>query len=298
MKKTTFTALLLLIFANIFAQNNIEKSALLNANQMISFYNSKDFINYVNYLLPKDYGNDPANKGKLADLYKKITNNETGKINIIKVLKTSTINGQNQALLSMRHNNLDLFLFGISNDKAKNWFFSSYTAAVQFDQIIEKIPTIDKAFSKFVDPKFGKRISYEIGNSIAPFSYTDINGNLLSSDSLRGKVIVLNLWGIACPPCVAEMPELNKLVEKMKGKEVVFIAPAIQGTKEYIKNNFLPKHPFNYQIVCVNGDDYSITSFPTNLVIDQNLKIVEKLVGASPENLKKLEQKINELIKE
>lgn len=298
MGRTKLTAIVLFLFMNVWAQNNIEKNALLNANQMSVFYNNKDFLNYVNYVLPKDYGNDPSKKAELARLYKKYKNDETDRITIIKILKTSTVNGQYQALFLERNNNQDRYIFGISNDKGKNWFFTSpYTNQVQFDQIIKEIPSIDTAFSKFVDPKFGKRITYEIGKSIAPFSFTDINGNLLSSDSLKGKIIVLNFWGTTCAPCIAEMPELNNLVKKMEGKEIVFIAPVIDATKEILTNNFLPKHPFDYQIVLVDKDDYSVTAFPTNLIIDQNLKVVEKLVGAASENIKKLEQKINEIIK-
>lgn len=298
MKKTTFTIIILLTVVNLWAQNNIEKSTLLNANKMISFYNSKDFIRYVDYLLPQTYGNDPVNKTKFADIWTKITQNDPDKIQLIKVLKTSTINNQYQVLLLNKFRNQDGYIFGISDDKGKNWHFTtSYTNQIQFDQIIKEIPTIDTAFAIFVDQKFGKRISYEIGKTIIPFNYTDIYGNLLSSDSLKGKVIVLNFWATWCAPCIDEMPILNNLVEKMKGKEIVFIAPIINGTKEFLINNFLPKHPFNYQIVSVSQDDYGITAFPTNIVIDQNLKVVEKLSGTSPENLKKLEQKINEIIK-
>lgn len=301
MGKNRLTALFLLFFLNFWAQNNIEKSSLLNANQMSVFYNNKDFLNYVNYVFPKDYGNDPANKVKLASLYKKNKTDVTDKIEIIKVLKTSIVNGQYQALFLERSNNQDGYIFGISDDKGENWFFTTpYSDQLQFDDVIKKIPTIDTGFSKFVDPRFGKRITYEIGKSIAPFSFTDINGNLLSSDLLKGKIIVLNFWGTTCAPCIAEMPELNSLVEKMKGKEVVFIAPVIDvkdTDKDKLINIFLQKHPFNYQIVLINLDDYSVTAFPTNLVIDQNLKVVEKLTGAYPENLKKLEQKINEIIK-
>jgi thiol-disulfide isomerase/thioredoxin len=298
MNKTTLTALFIFIFVNIWAQNNIEKSALLNAKQMSFYYNNKDFINYVNYVFPQDYRNDPSKKGELATLYKKYKNNPTDKIEIIKVLKNSIVKGQYQALFLEKSNNREGYIFGISDDKGKNWFFTdTYSDQMQFDDVIKKIPTIDTEFSKLVDPKFGKRTTYEIGKSISPFSFTDINGNLLSSDLLKGKVIVINFWGTTCTPCIAEIPELNNLVEKMKGKEVVFIAPVIDTSKERLTNNFLPKHPFNYQIVIVDKDDYSITSFPTNLVIDQNLKVVEKLTGVSPENIKKLEQKINELIR-
>ena len=58
-----------------------------------------------------------------------------------------------------------------------------------------------------------------ITKSVTPFNFTDINGNLLSSDSLKGKTIVLNFWHPQCSPCIAELPELNNLVERMKDKE-------------------------------------------------------------------------------
>jgi len=293
--KNIITTLLLLFFLNLWSQN-IDRIAFLNAEKMTSFYNNKDFLNYVNYVFPEDYNNDVTKKGELAEGYKKMSSILPDKIEIIKVLKTSNYNNQYQALFLERDNNNEQYILGISNDVGKNWFFTfTYSKQVHFDQIIKKIPTIDPAFSKIIDPKFGKRVSFEIGKSVTPFNFTDINGNLLSSDSLKGKTIVLNFWHPQCSPCIAELPELNNLVERMKDKEIVFIAPAINTTKEKITEYFLPKHPFKYQIVLINQDDYSITSFPTNIIIDKNLKVIEKLEGFSPENIRKIEQKINEI---
>lgn len=294
MRKIFLVTAMLLFFGNLWAQNSTGESAFSKANQLITFYNNKDFLNYVNCLLPQTYGNDPANKQTFADLLSNMTKKDTNKIRITKVLKTSSINGQYQALILNQFHNQDSYIFGISDDKGKNWFFTNtYSNQVQFDQIIEAIPTIDTAFSKFLDPRFGKRITYNKGQSIASFSYIDINGNSLSSDLLKGKVIVLNFWSITCGPCIMEIPELNKLVERMKDKEVVFIAPAIYTSIEFLKNSFLLKHPFNYQIVLVDNTDYSVTSFPTHIIIDKDLKVVDQLKGYSPENIKNLEQLIN-----
>ena len=148
-----------------------------------------------------------------------------------------------------------------------------------------------------VDPKYGKRIDYKIGENITPFDYTDIFGNKISSELLKGKVIVLNFWSPSCGPCIKEIPDLNKLVDKLKNKEVVFIGPAIYTTKENVIKNFLPQHPFKYKIVLINQDDYAITSFPTNIIIDQNHKVIEKISGYLPENIELLEKKINEILK-
>jgi thiol-disulfide isomerase/thioredoxin len=87
-----------------------------------------------------------------------------------------------------------------------------------------------------------------IGKEAFPFSATDISGNNYSLDELKGKVIVINFWFVECKPCVMEMPELNKLVEKHKNKEVVFLGfanndkPKIEKflkTKSFF--DFLPK---------------------------------------------------------
>ena len=55
-----------------------------------------------------------------------------------------------------------------------------------------------------------------IGKPALPFSVTDLLGNAYSIDKLKGKLIVINFWFVECKPCIMEMPDLNKLVEKYK----------------------------------------------------------------------------------
>jgi thiol-disulfide isomerase/thioredoxin len=49
---------------------------------------------------------------------------------------------------------------------------------------------------------------------VRPFALKDLDGKLVSLDDAKGRITVINLWGIWCGPCVAEMPELQKLHEK------------------------------------------------------------------------------------
>jgi thiol-disulfide isomerase/thioredoxin len=297
MKKIILIVTILLVVGNLWAQKNIEKNLLFDANKMIVSYNNKDFSNYVDYLLPYAYGNDPDDKENFTKFLKEITAHDTSKITIVKVLKTDRVRNEFQAVLSIGFHNQEGYIFGISNDKGKNWLFTTnYSKQIQFDQIIESIPTLNLSFSAIVDPKFGKRTKYEIGKLVVPFSFIDINGNLLSSDSLKGKVIVMNFWSVFCHPCIREIPELNALVGKMNGKEIVFIAPAEHTSKKMLVNKFLQNHPFNYQIVLVNQDDYNVTSFPTHIIIDRNLKVINKWVGYSPDNIKQLENAIDGLL--
>ena len=79
------------------------------------------------------------------------------------------------------------------------------------------------------------------------FNVTSIDGKTFNSASLKDKVIVLNLWFINCPNCVAEIKLLNNLVEEYKDKNVVFIGLATNKKPELEK--FLKKNPFKYNIV-------------------------------------------------
>lgn len=108
------------------------------------------------------------------------------------------------------------------------------------------------------------------GKLAPPFELTDINGKKYSLKDLKGKVVVLNFWFVACVPCVVEMPELNNLKEKYKGKNVVFLAIGLEDAvqiKEFLKTN-----TFNYTLLSEGkktADAYQVSVFPTSMVIDR-----------------------------
>src|SRR5450830_1926270 len=49
-------------------------------------------------------------------------------------------------------------------------------------------------------------------------SYTTITGEKLSTDSLRGKVVMVNFWATSCTTCVKEMPQMVETYNKFKGR--------------------------------------------------------------------------------
>src|SRR5665213_1760806 len=62
-------------------------------------------------------------------------------------------------------------------------------------------------------------------DTLAPhFKVTDVNGKIWNSDSLRGKVVVMNFWSIYCPACFQELPELNKIPAQFSSDSVIFIS--------------------------------------------------------------------------
>jgi peroxiredoxin len=120
-----------------------------------------------------------------------------------------------------------------------------------------------------------------VGTNAIPFATEDLNGKKYSLDGLKGKVIVMNFWFIACGPCVAEMPELNKMVKEYEEKEIVFLGFALDPREKL--NSFLEKRPFDY-VIFPGSDDliakYKINVFPTHLIIDKEGKIKYHFTGS------------------
>ena len=136
-----------------------------------------------------------------------------------------------------------------------------------------------------------------LGKPALPFSVTDINGNNYSLESLKGKVIVINFWFVECKPCVMEMPELNKLVEKFNNKDVVFLGFAM-NEKDKIEQ-FLKKTKYKYNIIPGAKDvigTYGVTSFPMHIVIDKNSIITFAVNGLGPTTIEDLEKEIGGLM--
>ncbi len=295
--KSFITFVLLFCFVNVLtAQTPYEQKALFEANQMTAAYNQKDFVKYVDYLLPSEYDSDTANKKGLAKIFSQ--NKDTSKLEVMELLKLTTVNGEQQAVFLHRFHQRNGYMIGVSNNKGKQWHFSQpLSQDVQFDLVLKMVPSLDTAFAVVIDPKYGKRINFKENQRIPSFHFTDIKGNMLSSEDLTGKILVLNFWSITCGPCIKEMPQLNELVEKMKGKDVVFIAPAFYSPKAYLIDKFLPKHPFAYHIVEItNPDDYNIFEFPTHIVTDKNHNIIYKVATGSPDNIRELNKAIEKAL--
>ncbi len=138
-----------------------------------------------------------------------------------------------------------------------------------------------------------------IGMNAPVFSVTDIKGNKKSLNSLKGKIIVLNFWFIECKPCVREMPELNNLVKKYHDDNVEFLGFSGNGGAQI--NSFLKEQEFLYHIIPNSKSvikDYKISSYPTNIVIDENAKIVYLTKGLKSTTINEIEEVIESLIKE
>jgi thiol-disulfide isomerase/thioredoxin len=73
------------------------------------------------------------------------------------------------------------------------------------------------------------------------------NGESLDAEQWRGKVLVVNFWASWCPPCVEEMPTLDKLQQEFSSKNVLFVGIGIDSPSNI--REFLSKTPVSYPIL-------------------------------------------------
>ncbi len=89
--------------------------------------------------------------------------------------------------------------------------------------------------------------SLQKGTAAPEFTAQTLTGRQLSTKDLQGKVIVLTFWSTRCEICHVEMPKLNQVAERYRGKDVVFIAATMEGEAKI--EPYLRKTPFSFDIV-------------------------------------------------
>ncbi len=120
------------------------------------------------------------------------------------------------------------------------------------------------------------------------------DGKLVDTEEWRGKVLVVNFWASWCPPCVEEMPTLDKLQAEFKSQNVLFIGIGIDSPSNI--RQFLEMTPVSYPIVIggLEGSNLSKQmgnsqgALPYTIIINSQGKSTSSKLGKiSEEELRK-----------
>lgn len=110
---------------------------------------------------------------------------------------------------------------------------------------------------------------------------TDGQGSPFYMNDLKGSVLFLNFWATWCPPCVAELPEIQKAYEK-HGDEVFFIL--VTNQEPEVVEAFMEKHGYKLPVFYAGTPTpkvFESSSIPTTFIISREGKIVTKKKGAA-----------------
>ncbi len=111
------------------------------------------------------------------------------------------------------------------------------------------------------------------------FKLIDKDGNTKSLADFKGKVIFMNMWATWCPPCIAEMPSIDKLHEEV-GEEVAFVMLSLDQDFQKAKD-FDERKGYDLPIYAPGSNMpsmYQSSAIPTTFIIDAkgNLALTHK----------------------
>lgn len=132
----------------------------------------------------------------------------------------------------------------------------------------------------------------------ADFNFTliDKDGNSKSLEELKGKVIFLNIWATWCPPCIAEMPAINKLHKEM-GDDIAFVMLSVDQDFETAKA-FIKRKDFDLPIYTMGSHRpamYESSTIPTTYIIDADGNLVLTHQGMANYNSSKFKEFLQSL---
>lgn len=136
------------------------------------------------------------------------------------------------------------------------------------------------------------------------FDVTTINGERISQDDFKDKVLLVDFWGTWCPPCRKAVPHLQELYEKYKSKGLEIVGLNYRegaGAKAEEKvRKFAEKNGLTYQLALgtdtIRDQVDGFRGYPTLLFFDRGLKFSHLEVGFREGDEEDIEEWIEEAI--
>lgn len=115
-------------------------------------------------------------------------------------------------------------------------------------------------------------------------TFISIDGQKISSQDLRGKVVMVNFWATSCTTCVKEMPQMIETYNKFKGQGLEFVAVAMNYDPPNYVLNYAQAKQLPFKVALDSGGDLAkqfgdVNMTPTTFVIDKDGKILKRYLG-------------------
>ena len=110
--------------------------------------------------------------------------------------------------------------------------------------------------------------------SVNHVTVKDEHGEKVGISKFNGKIVLLNLWASWCKPCIAELPSLDRLQNRMDSSDFVVLAVSIDEDINEAKKIFSGKLQvksldFYRESAELLGQDFPVDVIPTSIIIDR-----------------------------
>jgi len=128
-----------------------------------------------------------------------------------------------------------------------------------------------------------KGYALKAGTEAPGFRLPSLAGGEVDLASQRGKVVVLNFWATWCPPCVAEMPSLERLHRSLSPEGVSVVTVSTDEDEAELRR-FVAEHALTLPVLKdpggrVAANQYRTTGYPETFVLGRDGRVLQHVVG-------------------
>ncbi|HET9219882.1 MAG TPA: redoxin domain-containing protein, partial [Terriglobia bacterium] len=138
-------------------------------------------------------------------------------------------------------------------------------------------------------------------NFAPDFTLTTLDGEYVTLEDLKGKVVLLDFWGTWCPPCRESTPSLVRYSKKHSSEIFVMLGVAVNepsdaGWREYVEKNKMawPQYIDSSRKI---SNLFKITAFPTYITIDADGIIRDRRTGWNSETMTNIDDQVKKAVK-
>lgn len=116
-------------------------------------------------------------------------------------------------------------------------------------------------------------------------SFPDVDNNPVELADYKGKVVLLNFWATWCPPCVKEMPSMQRLRDKFAGKDFEIVAISA-GESPATVDSFMMELETELTFPILLDEkgrsfrELGIRGLPMSFLFDRNGKLIKTIAGS------------------
>ncbi|RAW11546.1 TlpA family protein disulfide reductase [Paenibacillus taichungensis] len=137
------------------------------------------------------------------------------------------------------------------------------------------------------------------GNIAPDFELNSLDGKIFKLSDFRGQKVIVNMWATWCPPCRAEMPDMQKFYDKYADENTTVIAINMTTSEKSVDriSVFLDEFGITFPILLDKqnkiAEIYQVHALPTSYIIDSQGVIQQKVTG--PMNYEMMEKLVKEI---
>ena len=125
----------------------------------------------------------------------------------------------------------------------------------------------------------------EVGQRAPDFEFPDLTGRMVRLSDLRGKTVFLNIWATWCPPCVQEMPLIERLHRAMHGRSFIVLAASQDTGADSDEKVRKLTRGFGLTFTSLLDPQrqltflYRVSGYPETFIIDKEGILIQRIIG-------------------